>query len=250
MGRELSILLLTYNRCAFTYYCLEALKIYTDFSCVADVLIGDCHSTDGTEELITSYGFVSRVYKVPHGSVATNMKRGAEFAQGKYVLKLDNDILVSKDWNLKALTVMKAAEKHKIRIIGYDLSDENLRKASIGRPIRLDDCGYTLQPMKYVGGRIITSKALLLEENCYGHLDDMKGQYHGWWQWHQAFEGQIAAILPRLACFDMTRIQQIPPGYEYISQRRGEPIVERLIRENPLQLKRLYVGKKWMREHV
>ena len=76
--KELTILILTYNRFEYTKLTLDSVGLYTDFSCVKEVLVGDAGSTDGTRELVETYEFVDRVYDVPHGSVADNLRRGAE----------------------------------------------------------------------------------------------------------------------------------------------------------------------------
>ncbi len=57
-------------------------------------------------------------------------------------------------------------------------------------------------------------------------------------------------MFPRLACFDVTRIQNPPPGFDYISKRLDEPLVKELIKQDPSKLKSEYVRKGWMRDHI
>lgn len=263
MDKELTILLMTYNRFLYTKYCLDALAQYTDFSCVKEVLVGDAGSADGTLELLEHYDFITRVYRVPYGSVANNIRTGAGLATGKYILILGNDILVSQDWNRRALEAICAGQEHGIRIVCYDMPDGDLRDAVLGNARRFVpnaiphnvrgpiNCGdFKLQPTWQAGGLWITSRELLLSRNGFGELGQVaEGQvYFGWWFWHLAFQGQIAVLQPRLATYMMELGNQLPSGCEYMRPRLEEPLVKELLAEDPVALKQEYLRKGWMRD--
>jgi len=264
MNKDLTILLMTYNRFIYTKYCLDALAQYTDFSCVKEVLVGDAGSTDGTRELLDHYDFITKIYEVPYGSVANNIRTGARLATGKYVQIVGNDILVSQDWNRKALEAIMAGERHGIRIVCYDMPDGDLHHAIHGNvaafisnlkysylhqeAVHFD--GFVLQPTWQAGGLWITSKQLLLSTNQLGRLGEVaEGRvYFGWWFWHLGFQNQIAVLLPRLATYMMEFGDRIPFGCRYMSHRLEEPIIKELLKENPIGLKRKYIEKGWMRD--
>ena len=267
MDKELTILVPTYNRFMYTKYTLDALSLYTDFSCVKDVLVGDAGSTDGTRELAEQYEFVTKVYDIPHGSVARNIRKGAELATTPYVLMLCNDIIVSKDWNRSALESLKAAEEHGIKVLNYDMPDKDLDEAKSGwvtekqqggfevthghvrPPIEHD--GFSIQPTYQAGGLWITTRELLLSQTRFGKLGDMvTNVYFGWWYWHVlSFQGEVAVRLPRLACLLLEFLPDIPQGSNYMNYRLGDPLVkEFLAEEDPVALKQEYVSKGWMRD--
>ena len=271
MDNELTILLMTYNRFIYTKYCLRALLEYTDFSCVKEVLIGDAGSTDGTwKELIEPYDRMGerdqtllKTYQVPYGSVANNIRTGAGLATGKYILILGNDILVSQDWNRKALAAIRAGQEHGIRIVCYDMPDGDLYDAVHGNVRRFVpnaiphnargpiNCGdFKLQPTWQAGGLWITSRDLLLSRNGFGELGQVaEGQvYFGWWFWHLGFQNQIAVLQPRLATYMMELGDQLPSGCEYMRPRLDEPLVKELLAEDPVALKQEYLRKGWMRD--
>lgn len=262
MDKELTILILTYNRFVYTKYTLDAISLYADFSCIKEILIGDAGSTDGTRDLVEQYDFVGQVYDVPYGSVAQNIKRGIELSTGKYLLHLGNDMIVSKDWNRKALEALKVAEKYGIRILNYDMPDVDLHEAMhggplieriVGRPYRysepIDFDGFSIQPTWQAGGLYITTRELLLSSNRFGKLGVMdKGIYFGFWFWHLGFDGQIAARIPRLGTFLIEYANKIPIGLQHTAGRLDEPIIKELLKENPAALRKEYIAKGWMRE--
>ena len=262
MDKELTILILTYNRYVYTKYTLDAVALYADFSCIKEILVGDAGSTDGTRDLVEQYDFVDQVYDVPYGSVVQNIRKGIELSTGKYLLHLGNDMIVSKDWNRKALEALKAAEKHGIRILNYDMPDGDLYEAThggpliarlIGKPYRYSEPiafdGFSIQPTWQAGGLYITTRELMLSSNCYGSIGSMdSGIYFGFWFWHLGFQGQIAARLPRLGTFLIEYAEKIPPVLQHMAKRLDEPIIKDLLKEGPAELRKEYIAKGWMRE--
>jgi len=266
MPKDLAILVPTYNRYTYTRYTLDALAQYTDFSCVKEVLVGDAGSTDGTRELAMQYDFVTRTYDVPHGNVAMNIRRGVELAQSQYILMLCNDIIVSPDWNSRALEALKFGFEHGIWIVNYDMPDLHLAQAimtrlewkagipSINKNSAPWDCvhsnDFSLQRTYHAGGLLISNRELLLSKATYGSLGEVyTGQYYGMWHWHVLnFQGHIAVMLPRSGCLLLEFLPDIPEDSDYMTYRLEDPLVQKfLAEEDPVALRQEYIDKGWMR---
>ena len=246
---KLSILIITHNRREFTEFCLRAVKQYAESELIADVVIGDAESTDGTAELVDNFNFDNIrkiVYRAPAGKVAVNLRMGAERANGKYIIIVGNDILVAPDFSRKALETIQLAEKYNIGIIAYD--DDDKRLHFYGKPIQLEN-GIVLKRTKNVGGLVILSKAKMLLRGTGGILGAMGGKHEGWQIWYKKFRDELAMMFPRLGCFDMLRIATRPRGFEYIQYRRSEPIVRQLLAADPIALENKYVKLGWSRNH-
>ena len=266
--KELTILILTYNRFEYTKLTMDSVSLYTDFSCVKEVLVGDAGSTDGTRELVEQYEFVDKVYDVPHGNVAKNLRRGAEVGAGKYMLTLDNDMIVSDGWNRKVLEAMYAGLDHGIRLIGYAMPDgahldyavnsdpSNVIPALNGQYLHRGpiDCGeFTLQPTWCIGGMRIAERELFLSKNAFGYLGDLltkqKETYYGFWYWQLLFVNQIAALQPPLPILPIELIDNLPKAFQHAAPRLQDPdpIVKEAMACRPTELRRKYVDKGWMR---
>jgi len=248
--KKLTILILTHNRLEYTRFCLEAVKRYTDFSLIKDVVIGDAESIDGTEELVKTFDFgktVKTVYKIHAGNIGLNLGTGAKYAKGDYIIIIGSDILVAPDYTEKALTTIQLARKHGINIVAYD--DAAYRLNFYGEPILLDN-GITLKRSRNVGGLVIIPREKMLLRGGRGHyLGDAKTLYNGWQGWYRAFPRELAMMFPRLGCFDMLRIVTNPKGFEYIEYRKKEPLVQELIKADPIMLNKKYIRNRWGRGH-
>lgn len=94
-----AIVIPTYNRLEFTKQCFNALFQYTDFDLIHKLIVFDNFSTDGTYQYIKNLG-----YNVIQGlfinanfclNIFTDLYRNLSL---QYLIKLDNDIVVKKDW--------------------------------------------------------------------------------------------------------------------------------------------------------
>jgi len=250
---------------------MDAIGLYTDFSCVREVLVGDAGSTDGTREFLDTYEFVDKVYDVPYGSVASNLRRGAELGTGKYILTMDNDVIVPDQWNRLALNAIIAGAEHGIRMIGCEMPDGHLEEAIYGDPGRalpfvnlrylhreqIECDGFTIQPTWHVGGIRVAERELFLSKNQFGYLGNGFGEddspYFGFWRWHLGFQNQLAVLIPRMGCLvtEFIKNARVPDALRYSSYRLSEPL-EPIVREalgQPLsELREEYIAKGWMRD--
>lgn len=94
---KLSIIIPTYNEEEFLPHLLESIKKqdFTDY----EVIIADAHSTDRTREIAESYG--AKI--VDGGLPAVGRNKGAEVAQGKLLLFLDADVILTPGYLQEAV---------------------------------------------------------------------------------------------------------------------------------------------------
>ena len=113
---ECSVIIPVFNQVALTEQCLRTILGRDD----CEVVVVDDASTDGTSQLLASYG--DRVKVVRHESncgFATTCNDGARAASGKHLIFLNNDTIPQAGW-LKAL--VDYAEAHpQAAVIGSKL---------------------------------------------------------------------------------------------------------------------------------
>ena len=95
---KLSIIIPTYNEEQCLPYLLKSIERqdFTDY----EVIVADAHSTDKTREIASDYGCKI----VDGGMPAVGRNRGTETAQGKLLLFLDADVILTKDYLESAVT--------------------------------------------------------------------------------------------------------------------------------------------------
>src|SRR5271165_3029814 len=78
---------------------------------ITPVLVADAKSTDGTPDIVRSFGDRLAVDVIPGGMPAFGRNRGAELAKTPYVLFLDADIELAEPWLIRRC-LEKMQEKH------------------------------------------------------------------------------------------------------------------------------------------
>jgi O-antigen biosynthesis protein len=128
-----SIIIPVYNHWQHTYGCLQSILENT-LKTSYEVIIADDSSTDETGEMLKKVAGV-RVSRNPQNlGFLRNCNHHALLARGKYILFLNNDIFVAKNW-LEPLA--EAAEKDgKVGIVGVKVLDKDGK---------LQECGWTMQ---------------------------------------------------------------------------------------------------------
>jgi len=94
--RTVSLVICTYNRCAYLGRVLDYLRYQTcsDF----EVIIVDGPSTDGTEDLLRGYTGSVKVARNPERNLAKSRNLGIELAAGDIVAFVDDDGIPFDDW--------------------------------------------------------------------------------------------------------------------------------------------------------
>jgi len=100
IGKEISIILPTYNGEKHIEECLDALKkqSFQNF----ELIIIDDGSQDRTREILDNLGYKYHRNEVNLGFVKT-LNKGVRLSKGKYILIVDQDMVFEKDYLLKMI---------------------------------------------------------------------------------------------------------------------------------------------------
>jgi len=91
-----SIITLTFNKAAFTYQHLESILAHTDVP--YELIIVDKGSTDETTYLLDRVENVTIIKNDENSGFIKGCNQGANKAKGKYLLFLNNDVIVTPGW--------------------------------------------------------------------------------------------------------------------------------------------------------
>jgi GT2 family glycosyltransferase len=95
---DVSIILPVFNNLKLTLECLLSISQHADPSVTFEVLVRDDASTDDTVEVISRIENVRLVRNPENMGFLRNCNRALESVRGKYVVFLNNDTQVSKNW--------------------------------------------------------------------------------------------------------------------------------------------------------
>lgn len=114
-----SILMLTYNRLAMTRHTLRGLSASAGYP--HELLIWDNGSDDGTREWLSEFAGVARfdaaglarlriVLHTANSGLAPALNRLLQLARGRYLAKVDNDVVCPADWLAGCVQALEAWE--------------------------------------------------------------------------------------------------------------------------------------------
>jgi len=106
---EITILILTFNSMRFINFCLSSISAqdYHDF----ETIIVDNGSRDGTVQFIKrDYPQVTLIENRENSGAAEARNQGIGMAQGKWILTLDCDVILEKDFFKKIMSFVKDSE--------------------------------------------------------------------------------------------------------------------------------------------
>lgn len=98
-----SIVIPVYNQFSYTYGCLKSILEHTGSAVSYEVLVADDHSTDDTTRLSEVAENIRIIRNEQNLLFLKNCNHAASYARGAYLLFLNNDTQVQKDW-LEPLT--------------------------------------------------------------------------------------------------------------------------------------------------
>jgi len=107
----LSVVIVTYNSEEFIKSCLESVFIqgYKDF----EVIVIDNGSQDKTNGLIrNTYPQINLIRNDKNEGACKARNQGVEIAKGKYILTLDCDVVLDKDFLIRIVEVLESCDKN------------------------------------------------------------------------------------------------------------------------------------------
>ena len=102
--KKVSIVVLTYNSKNFIGFCLDS--VFSQRSRDFEVIIVDNASSDGTLNLIKKYPKVLLIENKKNLGACKARNQGIEVSNGKWILTLDCDVILEKDFLSKAVNVI------------------------------------------------------------------------------------------------------------------------------------------------
>ena len=124
---QVSIVLVLFNQAPLTLLCLRSLVEHTDVS--AEIIVVDNNSTDDSAAMMAKVAGAKLITNTDNVGFVHAVNQGAEIAQGKYILLLNNDALLQPGSLRAALDVF--ATEDKVGAVGgrIRLLDDTLQEA-------------------------------------------------------------------------------------------------------------------------
>lgn len=103
---EVSIVIPVYNQFGYTYNCLKSILEHTGDEVSYEIIVADDCSTDQVRELEIVAPNIKVVHNKENLRFLLNCNNAAKYADGKYILFLNNDTQVQPNWLKPLLEVM------------------------------------------------------------------------------------------------------------------------------------------------
>jgi GT2 family glycosyltransferase/tetratricopeptide (TPR) repeat protein len=113
-GDLTSIVMVTHNQRHFTEMTLLSLRLYTSEPC--EIIVVDNASTDGTPEYLRAQPDVHLIENPINRGFPAACNQGIRNTRGKYILLLNNDVIVTSGWLARMLEALNA--KPEIGLVG------------------------------------------------------------------------------------------------------------------------------------
>ena len=108
---QVSIVIPVYNQFEYTYYCIKSIAENSG-NISYEILIADDCSSDLTQQLDTIISGVKVIRNQKNLRFLRNCNHAARFAKGRYILFLNNDTQVQKDWLTPLVELIERDEKN------------------------------------------------------------------------------------------------------------------------------------------
>ena len=126
---QVSIVIPVYNQFDYTYNCLQSILNNTGDNVTYEIIIANDCSTDDTTRLEEVVENIMVVTNETNLRFLRNCNHAAEYARGQYILFLNNDTQVQKNWLLPLVELIESKEE--IGMVGSKLvyADGRLQEA-------------------------------------------------------------------------------------------------------------------------
>lgn len=263
-NKKINIFMLVKNRKEFTDLALEYLFKFTDFKLVNKFVIVDDCSNDETIEVCRSWirkADIGEIVNIKGGSVTNALYFGSEpylHDQVKYMVKLDNDMIVSENW-LNILYTQAEKNYNCYDIFGFTMVNEFFKSTfneiwSIKPPNE-----YSLKPVPYTGGNFLMKWEVFKR---YRNIGVIKNPSHyicgSLSEVHKLLEEKnfvkIAIVNPHLPVFKLDKVADREyDEYKFFDKRQiDKKMIKRLIEQyyhEGLCRKRL-IGGRIINDHT
>ncbi len=105
-----SIIILTYNKAEYSFQCLESILAHTDVP--HEVIIIDNGSTDESINFLNKVKNISIIKNEVNVGFVSGCNQGANISKGKYLLFLNNDVVVTPNWLSMMVNTIEASPKN------------------------------------------------------------------------------------------------------------------------------------------
>lgn len=105
LNPEISIVITLHNKAHFTQKCLESVYLNTE-PCYELIIIDDC-STDETEHLLSGIENIRIFRNETNSGIIKSRNKAIGLALGRFIVFLDNDIIVTEKWLEPLVACMK-----------------------------------------------------------------------------------------------------------------------------------------------
>lgn len=95
-----------YNQFDYTYHCLESILNYSG-DCIYEVIVANDNSNDLTTQIHEAIHGIHVVTNEENKRFLLNCNNAAKYAQGQYILFLNNDTQVQENWLQPLIDVME-----------------------------------------------------------------------------------------------------------------------------------------------
>lgn len=103
-----SIIVLTCNQLEYTKKCLNSVRIYTDVP--YEIIVVDNGSTDGTVDYLERQNDITLVKNDKNLGFAKGCNQGIKISKGEFIVLLNNDTIVTKNWLRNMVDFMNTHE--------------------------------------------------------------------------------------------------------------------------------------------
>lgn len=135
-----SVIIPAYNQYLYTYYCLKSILENTGSEIPYEVIVANDSSTDETLEMLSKIKGVKVISNERNMGFLRNCNNAAKHAEGKYIVFLNNDTNIQKNW-MKYLA--ETLEKdNSIGLVGSKLIYNNRQLQEAGGIIWRDASGW------------------------------------------------------------------------------------------------------------
>lgn len=108
---DVSMIIPVYNQFPYTYHCLKSLLEHTGNTYGYEIIVADDNSTDDTVRLHEIAENIRIIKNKENMRFLKNCCHAAESARGRYILFLNNDTQVQKDWLEPLIRLMESTSK-------------------------------------------------------------------------------------------------------------------------------------------